>query len=314
MYSTCLFCTRSLGSNEVLESFPVGRRIAFDEATGRLWVICGYCKRWNLSAIDGRWEVIEACERMFRDTRTRVATPNIGLARVTEGLELVRIGKPLWPEFAGWRYGDQFGMRRVRHLVTVGAGVGALTALGIGSAATGVAMIALGGTFWTVAQRIMYGSPDAIVARVPIGDRRIEISRRQMERMRLIGDASDPWRIQLLDGNTSIVFDGKDAERMAALLLPRMNLFGGTKQEVKSAIGLIERAGNALAYVDVVRTSLDARMGKPMRRLPYPMRLALEMASHEDTERRALEGELMDLEVAWKEADEIAAISDGMFM
>jgi len=36
MYSTCLFCTHSLGANEVLEEFPVGRRIAFDAAKGRL--------------------------------------------------------------------------------------------------------------------------------------------------------------------------------------------------------------------------------------------------------------------------------------
>jgi hypothetical protein len=32
-------------------------------------------------------------------------------------LELVRIGDPLWPEFAAWRYGDQFGRRHSRALV-----------------------------------------------------------------------------------------------------------------------------------------------------------------------------------------------------
>ena len=36
------------------------------------------------------------------------------------------------------------------------------------------------------------------------------------------------------------------------------------------------------------------------------MRLALEMAAHEDSERRALEGELALLEQAWKEAEEVA--------
>lgn len=43
-------------------------------------------------------------------------------------------------------------------------------------------------------------------------------------------------------------------------------------------------------------------------------RLALEMASQEDLERRALEGELELLEEAWREAEEIAAISDNMFV
>jgi hypothetical protein len=44
------------------------------------------------------------------------------------------------------------------------------------------------------------------------------------------------------------------------------------------------------------------------------MRLALEMAAHEDSERRALEGELALLEQAWKEAEEVAAIADNMFL
>lgn len=48
-------------------------------------------------------------------------------------------------------------------------------------------------------------------------------------------------------------------------------------------------------------------------RLPLVDRLALEMAANEDTERRALEGELSMLAAAWRQAEEIAAISDGMF-
>ena len=39
-------------------------------------------------------------------------------------------------------------------------------------------------------------------------------------------------------------------------------------------------------------------------------RLALEMSLHEETERRALEGELTALEAAWRDADEIAQICD----
>jgi hypothetical protein len=46
--------------------------------------------------------------------------------------------------------------------------------------------------------------------------------------------------------------------------------------------------------------------------VPLVDRLALEMAAHEETERRALEGELADLEEAWREADEIAAIADAL--
>src|SRR4051812_4859661 len=105
MYSTCLFCNTTLGTNEVIEHFPVGRRIAYDEKTGRLWVVCRKCERWNLSPLETRWEAIDEAERTFREIKLRVSTDNIGLAQVNEGLELVRIGKPLRPEFAAWRYG-----------------------------------------------------------------------------------------------------------------------------------------------------------------------------------------------------------------
>ena len=49
-------------------------------------------------------------------------------------------------------------------------------------------------------------------------------------------------------------------------------------------------------------------------RLPKPTKLALEMAVHEEQERRALEGELWLLEAAWREAEEIAGISDDLFV
>ncbi|MBD0320515.1 MAG: hypothetical protein ICV87_09295, partial [Gemmatimonadetes bacterium] len=38
--------------------------------------------------------------------------------------------------------------------------------------------------------------------------------------------------------------------------------------------------------------------------------LALEMALHEEQERRAREGELAVLEAAWRDAEQVAAIAD----
>src|SRR4051812_45489304 len=126
MFATCLYCSANLGQNEVIEAFPVGRRLAFDPSHGRLWVVCRVCERWNLSPLDERWEAIEQAERLYRDSRLRVSTDNIGLARLREGLELVRIGEPQRPEMAAWRYGDQFGRRRNRQLLLTGAAVGAV--------------------------------------------------------------------------------------------------------------------------------------------------------------------------------------------
>ena len=42
------------------------------------------------------------------------------------------------------------------------------------------------------------------------------------------------------------------------------------------------------------------------------MRLAIEMATHEQAEREALEGELKELEARWREAEEIARIADNL--
>src|SRR5476649_1867116 len=102
MYSSCIFCNGALGTNEAIEAFPVGRRLAFDAAKGRLWVVCRHCERWNLTPLEERWEAIEQCERAFRETRLRVSTDHIGLARLREGLDLVRVGAPLLPELAAW--------------------------------------------------------------------------------------------------------------------------------------------------------------------------------------------------------------------
>src|SRR5215212_7702739 len=138
MYSTCLFCHGRLGANEVIEPFPVGRRLAFDASKGRLWVVCPQCRRWNLTPLEERWEAIEEAERAFRDTRLRVSTDNVGLARLREGLELVRIGAPARPEFAAWRYGDQLGVRRRGAMLKVAAGAVAAAALVTGGVTTGV--------------------------------------------------------------------------------------------------------------------------------------------------------------------------------
>jgi hypothetical protein len=48
--------------------------------------------------------------------------------------------------------------------------------------------------------------------------------------------------------------------------------------------------------------------------LSTPHRLALEMSLHEEAERRALRGELRELERAWRDAEEIAGIADELLV
>jgi hypothetical protein len=320
MYSTCIFCTRPLGGNGVIETFPVGRRIAFDPAKGRLWVVCRQCERWNLSPIEERWEALEECERFYRDTRTRVSTEHIGLARLSEGLELVRIGAPQRPEFAAWRYGDQFG-RRMRKSVVRGVGaVAALGAVGAGLTATGL----LGGVLiFQVPQlaNVIWSVRSRLKPRMKLltdEGETIKVNTDQLQGVRVI-PFDDERRLRVVVADRS--FEGDNAQRILGATLPAINSTGGSKSMVQDAVGRIEEAGSPDAFFDsAIRTGHINRhllMRSPeglLASYPLPVRLALEMAVHEEQERRALEGELMLLEAAWREAEEIAAISDDLLL
>lgn len=141
-----------------------------------------------------------------------------------DGLELVRIGQPMRPEFAAWRYGDQFGKRRVRNATIAGLGIAA-----------------------------------------------------------------------------------------TATFFPGGAVSGGSRRQVQDAVRAIEQARHPHRYLhDVARRNTLAPEG--ITALPATVRLALERVTHEETERRALEGELAQLEQAWRDAEEIAAISDSLLV
>ncbi|MDE2794942.1 MAG: hypothetical protein OXL34_09010 [Gemmatimonadota bacterium] len=346
MYTTCMFCKKPLGTNEVVEAFPIGRRLAFDAAKGRLWVVCRKCERWNLTPLEERWEAVETCERLFRATRIRTSTENIGLARHSEGLELVRIGEPLRPEFAAWRYGDQFRNRRRRWIAAGSAGVaanlatsvtinlttsgliGAAGAAALGGGVAGVALV----TVWQLLNR------QANVAQFRRSDgTRYMLTREQVTHFaRIRADDDEPgFRIEIHKGPLSRkgpdTFEGDDAGRAINAVLPVVNGAGATAHHIREAVSRIESHGNPHRFIaDAAEQSSGtaarahptsgrgrkARLSGPgwVRKMPRPTRLALEMALHEEQERRALEGELAQLEQAWREAEEIAAIADNLLL
>ena len=95
-----------------------------------------------------------------------------------------------------------------------------------------------------------------------------------------------------------------------------VNARGARGGEVELALRLLEHARTADAYLDLAaRQRLRLHGGSergdndPSVRNPIAA-LALEMALHEETERRALDGELEALEEMWRQAEEIAAIAD----
>lgn len=322
MFSSCIYCKRALGSNAVIESFPVGRRLAFDPARGRLWVVCRRCERWNLSPLDERWEACEDCERLFRETRLRASTDNIGLAKLAEGLELVRIGAPLRPEFAAWRYGDQFGRRRTRAILWTAAGVVAVGALTAGSVAVGA-----GAGFAAQIPNLLLNLH--VRARVRTRDgRTLKFKRPDLQKSRFLmeGESRD-WILQVKHSAGKETFEGDDARRVASQILPAINYMSGSRETVRSAVAQIEEAGDPERYLSrlsrrIAPAAPTPGYGRPLfpgkpgtvHRLPQPTRLAIEMALHEEEEMRALMGELVDLELAWREAEEIAGIADEMFV
>jgi len=317
MYSTCMFCGKSLGTNEVVETFPVGRRLAFDASKGRLWVVCRKCERWNLSPLEERWEAVEDCERLFRETRLRASTQNIGMARLREGLELVRIGEPVRDEFAAWRYGDQFGRRRKKYIAyTAGAGAAFIGLTVVGPMMAGVSVGSFAGMYNLLVpmmnrrHRAKLHTNSGRIIKVPV---------EKFNTIRLRpGDEDGSLRLRLFKGKKEEWFTGPEAERFASRLIPKVNRGGGKKTAVEDAVREIERAGHPEKFVKGLLNSTEHAAGwkdyGAVSSMPKEITLALEMALHEEDERRAMEGELWRLERAWEGAEEIAAISDSLLL
>jgi hypothetical protein len=316
MYRNCMFCQKDLGENQAVEHFPIGRRLAFDSHRGRLWVVCRKCERWNLTPMEERWEAVEECERLFRETRIRTQTENIGLAKLREGLTLVRVGEPLRDEFAAWRYGDQFGRRRTRNIL-IGVGVmGGVGALTLGAMAAGISVAALGqtGNFYN-----LFMNARTLTKVKDDEGRVIDLKRPDLQKARLVELPDDQgWGIRVVKKKQKVTFSGEEARDVAGRILPHINYFGGKKSTVQDAVSLIEEVGHP---EELLRDA--SRWAKPgwkaaesgvVSKMPAPQRLALEMALHEEQERRALEGELWLLEQAWQQAEEIAEIADGLLL
>ena len=136
--------------------------------------------------------------------------------------------------------------------------------------------------------------------------------------IRLVGSESGVPRILIGKGRKARRFDGPDALRAASKLLPAINAAGGSKRVVGSAVEVLDRERGSEAFLEHFLVSHPEAPGSKrvagIGKLAAPTRLALEMALHEESERRAIEGELYLLEVAWKEAEQIAGISDNLLV
>lgn len=329
MYAHCLFCNADLGRNEALEAFPVGRRLAYDAEKGRLWVVCGRCRRWNLTPLEERWEAIEQAERLYRGTRLRASTDNVGLARVADGADLVRIGKPLRPELAAWRYAREF--QRRRRAAHVRRAIGWTVTGGIAAALTSMfGPVILIRAAVDGAERLFTEKDELPGAGV--FDTRVRVSgiliHMEIEpaSVRVVTGSSGAAEAVVPYGRGTRTLSGADGFRVLAGLLRQLNARGAPADDVGRAVNRLARVPDLPSFLrSLERRTSSATQWQPdvaerpketprtgLLALGATDLLALEMVLHDDSERRALDGALAELERAWRDAEEIAAIADGL--
>jgi hypothetical protein len=329
MYRHCIYCSADMGANQALESFPVGRTVAFDAGKGRLWAVCGKCARWNQAPFEERWEPVEDAERLFRDARMRVQSENIGLARLADGTRLIRVGDALQGELAAWRYGDQLMKRRRRHRMLAGAATvaGIVGFAGAMYAAVGFgafyAADKVGRTLW---KEYLRSRPIHTLAAHETPDgRRMTLRRRHLDGAVLQPGSEGGVELSLpravmmpspkwegIRVESPIVLPDPAARRVLERGMVHLNAAGADRKRLSDALGLIATAGSAEEYISstaATRFAL-ARDDGVRQWMPGDTTLALEIALHEEQERRALQGELSILEAAWRDAEPIADIAD----
>src|SRR2546428_277242 len=308
MYRPCAFCNGKLDGDGGPSGLGVGRRLAFDEWKGRLWVICPKCSRWNLAPLDDRLEQIEALARAASDGRVAAATEHVALIR-WQSYDLVRVGKPRRMEFATWRYGERLRARRREQLksvvpVTVAA-VGLAVAVKV---AAGGALGVSVGNVPTLA-RMMYpgviGRRRVSLVEPPICERCgsvLHLQAKHVAYARVVRQAQADVALILscpTCRTEGAMLVGRDAQAALRQGLTYLALARGSRQRVEDAARLVESAGGPHRLINGV-----ARRELTLRSPGGERRLAREMAV-------GGRGEVEDLERHWREAEEIAEIAAG---
>jgi hypothetical protein len=332
MYRNCIFCSADLGANDAVERFPVGRSLAFDGEKGRLWAVCPRCARWNLAPIEERWEAVEDAERLFRDTRVRVQSENIGLVRRADGTRLIRVGAALPGEVAAWRYGRALRRRYTAHMWAGGAAAGVTVAGMVGTgfvlglppslflmllAGFGVALQRLDGRSVMLEARLPDTAPGGEILTIrgrDLNDAELvqqdgELGIRLPRLLKWKEQTRYGGRTHMVERSAPFTVTGTPARTLLGRIMACANA-GGDRYHLNAALRKIETAGSPGAFL---RNTAQAGFPLFPRTSSFSEamdRLALEMALHEETERRALEGELAMLEGMWRDAEEIAGIAD----
>lgn len=184
------------------------------------------------------------------------------------------------------------------------------------------------------ARHVMSGSAATITSRLPVsvGDRGREllvVRRGHLAESTLSVDDACMLALDLRHDGGRVRLHGDNARRAATSLSPALNLGGASDAHLRDAVQSIVVRGGSEQYLATigrwVGTTTRAMSQAPRQWTPESVvpdtglyaltptqRLALEIALHENAERRALDGELLELETAWRDAEEIAVIADSL--
>lgn len=331
MYTHCLRCNHSLGTNDELTHLPVGRRVAFDTPRGRLWVVCTSCTQWNLVPIEERWEALEECEQVAASAETRASGADVGLARTERGLELLRASAISNVDIANWRYG-----RRLKRRLSIRSLLSAIS-LAVVALPFGLGALALSGSMYVslyssacvvlwfgAVRRESFRLFTAVTA--PRRRRRL-IWFWQLNQLRFkSGKNNEPPVLIVPRFGEDQEMRGDGAVDFLAALLPRLN----GVDCVASVQVAVERVDDAESQ-HTPRPSRKKRfpspkklhpweyiaslcVGRPLHRVEPARRLALEMAVMEVIEQRELSRAAGDAVEVFRDEQQIAAIADDLLL
>jgi hypothetical protein len=160
------------------------------------------------------------------------------------------------------------------------------------------------------------GEEPVVITRADLGDIRVAAYRAGWDLV--VTDRRTRPGLKVVTGGElpDLVLQGPDAITALGRVLPRMAGVAGSPAEVRGAVEVVEASGHADAIIEkhfrLQRHAFARTQTAVLADVVPSVRLALEMAAHEEFEREALRGELKLLEREWRKAEELAKIADSL--